>query len=383
MKDTFVSKMKYRTKSANRVVGQAMRSTVSASAWISLFIVSAVPAGFSTVAVGQLQAATPNTGLINAAAAVFNASTEKGYVVDSDGGSIEVRNERTGVARSLRVGPHPVSVAVDSQNGRAYIVNAGDGTVSVVDGQTDAVVATLPVGDHPYSIACDSAAGKVYVTRTYSKLLMVIDAATNEVTSLPAGSPDLLVIHQKSHTIYLLSYEMGDLAILNGVTHAITRTSVGMHAWGMVMDQATGTVYIGKPGEGRIAVVEPGSIHPTYIETGGLPCSLAVNERTDTVYAADYSGNAVHVIDGRRKQVVATIPVGTRPEALAVDVDHDRVYVANTGEASISVIDGASNKVVRTEALDAAPYAMAANPAARNVYVATLGRRGSITLSDR
>jgi len=141
-------------------------------------------------------------------------------------------------------------------------------------------------------------------------------------------------------------------------------------------------VYIAKPGDGRIAVIESGSTHPAYIETGGFPCAVAVNERNNTIYAADYSGNSVRVINGDRKQVVATIPVGARPEALAVDGDHDRVYVANTLGMSVSVIDGATNKLVKTAPLDAFPYAMAANPEDRKLHIATLGKTGFASLSD-
>jgi YVTN family beta-propeller protein len=79
-------------------------------------------------------------------------------------------------------------------------VNAGDGTVSVLDGESDGVVATAQFGDHPYSIASDSVAGKIYVTRTYSNQPMVIDTATDHVSSIEAGSFDLRVIDQKSHS---------------------------------------------------------------------------------------------------------------------------------------------------------------------------------------
>ena len=330
--------------------------------------------GFSAWAGAQQPVETPHSGLINSAGAAFNATTGKSYVVDSDGSSVEISNDRTGAKQAVKVGAHPVSIAADSQNGRAYIVNAGDGTVSVVDGGTDQVVATLPVGDHPYSIASDSSAGKIYVTRTYSNQLMVIDAATNQVSSIEVGSPDLLVVDQRLHTVYLLSYEMGDLAILNGVTRAITRTSVGMHAWGMTISQKTGTVYIAKIGDGRIAVIEAGSTQPDYIEVGGMPCALAVNERTNTIYVADFSGNALRVISGDNKQVVATIPVGSRAQAVAVDAEHNRVYVSHTGRA-IAVIDGATNRVVRTELLGAVPYAITVNPTSRKVHAALLNAK--------
>ena len=368
--------MKYLIHLLNRA------AVVRATACRRVTIAVAWAACLTTGVAAQQPREAPHSGLVNSAAAAFNVATGKAYVVDSDGDSVEVSNDLTGATRSVKVGVHPVSVAVDSQNGRAYIVNAGDGTVSVLDGQTDQVVATAQVGDHPYSIASDSAAGRIYITRTYSDQLMVIDAATNQVSSIKVGSPDLLVIDQKSHVVYLLSYEMGDLAILNGVTGAITRSSVGMHAWGMAINRKTGTVYIAKPGEGRIAVVESGSTHPTYIETGGLPCAVAVNERTGMIYVADYSGDAVLVIAGDKKQVAATIPVGKRPEAVAADPDQDRVYVANTSGASISVIDGATNRVVRMEPVDAAPYALTVNSGSGKVHAASLGNRRSITLLD-
>lgn len=374
--------MKYLTKllsdAVRRVPCPAMPATVRLHVSVGL----AVLVGFFAGAVAQQPEEAPHSGLINSVGAAFSAVTGKSYVVDSDGSSVEVSNDRTGATRSVKAGSHPVSVAIDSQNGRAYVVSAGDGTVSVLDGETDGVVATVQVGDHPYSIASDSSAGRIYVTRTYSNQLMVIDAANNQVSSIEVGSPDLLVIDPKSHTVYLLSYEMGDLAILNGVTQAITRTSVGMHAWGMAINRVTGAVYIAKPGDGRIAVIEAGSAHPGFIETGGLPCAVAVNERTNTIYVADYSGNSVHVIKGDKKQVVATIPVGARPEALAVDADHDRVYVANTSGGSVSIIDGTANRVVRTESVGAAPYAISANPADRKVHIASLGGTGLASLSD-
>jgi YVTN family beta-propeller protein len=382
MSDTAGVNMKYLTNLLGAAVRQELGSLFRANFCLRVAVVSAVAAGFFIGAAAQGPMESPHSGLINSAAAAFNSATGKGYVVDSDGSSIEVSNDRTGAMRSVKVGAHPVSIAVNSQNSRAYVVNAGDGTVSVLDGASDQVVATLQVGDHPYSIASDSAAGRIYVTRTYSNQLMVIDTATNQVSSIEAGSPDLLVVDQKSHAVYLLSYEMGDLAILNGVTGTVTRTSVGMHAWGMAINQATGAVYIAKPGDGQVAVIEARSTHPAYIETGGLPCAVAVNERTNAIYVADYSEDSVRVISGDKRQVVAIIPVGSRPEAVAVDADHDRVFAANTIGASVSVIDGATNSVVRTEPVGAAPYAITTDSSARKVHVALLGVTRSRVVTD-
>ena len=367
--------MKYLIKSRSGAVTIPLRiCTNLCVAAVMLVAVQRAPA--------QSPASTPHSGLINTAGAAFNAATGKGYIADSASGEIHISNDSDGTVRSVKAGANPTSIAADAANGRAYVVNAGDGAVSVLDGKTDEVIATVPVGAHPYSIAADSAAGKIYVTRTYSDQLMVIDAATNQLSGIKAGSPDLVAVNEKTHTVYLLSYEMGDLAILDGVTHNITRTSVGMHAWGMALNSATGVLYIAKPGDGSIAVLAPGSTTPTFIHTGGIPCAVAINPRTHTIYAADYAGDRIFAISSSTARVVAEIPVGNRPEGIAVDPEHNRVYAANTLSHNITVIDGLTNKVVRTQPTDSAPYAIAVDPVRRKLHVAALGHSSFAVIAD-
>jgi YVTN family beta-propeller protein len=145
--------MKYLIQLLSSAVRRVFAFAVSATGCLGTSAGLALLAGFSAAAMAQQPVEAPHSGLINSAGAAFNAATGKSYVVNSDGNSVEVSKDRADVARSVKAGSHPVSVAVDSQNGRAYVVNAGDGTVSVLDGETDEVVATVQVGDHPYSIA--------------------------------------------------------------------------------------------------------------------------------------------------------------------------------------------------------------------------------------
>ena len=334
----------------------------------------------ASIIYAQMPSTAPKTGLINTAGAAFNPATAKGYVVDSHAGVVHVINNRGGDAHAIRVGANPTSIAVDTENGRAYILNAGEGTVSVLDGQTDSLIATLPVGSTPYSIAADSVAGKIYVTRTYSDQLMIIDAATNHVSSIKAGSPDLVAVNQKTHTIYMLSYEMGDLLILDGATQHLARTSVGMHAWGMVLNPDTGALFVAKPGDGAVAVLAPGSITPSFIHIGGIPCAVAINPKTNIAYVANYTGNSVAVINAAEARIVATVPVGIRPEGVAVDPDHNQIFVANTLSHSVSIIDALTNKVIRTQPVNSSPYALAVDSVRRKLHVAELGAPAFATI---
>jgi YVTN family beta-propeller protein len=377
----FVNNMKYLIKlwpCIGRPERKSERSwtldLLSMTAVLAALVLPVAPAA-------QAPSATPQAGLINPAGAEFNPATGKVYVVDAEKGIVNISDDRAGKAVSVKVGGGPVSVAVDSANGRAYVANADDGTVSVLDGRTDAVLATLTVGSHPYSIAADSAAGKIYITRTYSDELMVIDAATNQVTSIKAGSPDLIAVAQDTHTVYLLGYEGGNLAILNAATRGFIHTSVGMHAWGIALNEATGAVYVARPGNAEVIMIESGGSNQKSIPTGRIPCFVAVNARTNTIYVANYADNSVTAIDGAKGRPVATVPVGKRPEALAIDTEHNRVYVANTLGNSVTVIDGATNRVVAILDAGKAPYALALNPRASKLHVANLNIR-SFTILD-
>src|SRR5260370_27617172 len=68
----------------------------------------------------------------------------------------------------------------------AYITNANDNTVSVIDTATDTVIATIPVGLNPFGVAVSSDRRKAYVTPFRSYTPSVIDTATNTThTTIP------------------------------------------------------------------------------------------------------------------------------------------------------------------------------------------------------
>jgi YVTN family beta-propeller protein len=67
-------------------------------------------------------------------------------------------------------------VAVDPATGTAYVTNANDGTVSVIDEATSNVTATIPVGSHPLGVAVDPVTHNAYVANSYDDTVSVISA---------------------------------------------------------------------------------------------------------------------------------------------------------------------------------------------------------------
>jgi YVTN family beta-propeller protein len=91
----------------------------------------------------------------------------------------------------VRVGAYPDGVAFDPQ-GRAYVSNEYDGTLSVIDPQTAKVTATIhglggSLGDlasHPEGMVADPQRPSLYVAVTNRDLVAVVDTRTDTVTHL-------------------------------------------------------------------------------------------------------------------------------------------------------------------------------------------------------
>ncbi|MGA8679371.1 MAG: beta-propeller fold lactonase family protein [Acidimicrobiales bacterium] len=148
---------------------------------------------------------------------------------------------------------------------------------------------------------------------------------------------------------------------------------VGIGPVGIVVDQATDTVYVANDGANTVSVINGSTCNatntsgcsraPATVTVGLGPIALDVNEKTDTVYVSNFGvypgagfglGTTVSVIDGATcngqvtsgcGQTPPTVTVGAGSEGVVVDEPTDTVYagsVAPSGAETVSVIDGAS-----------------------------------------
>ncbi len=95
-------------------------------------------------------------------------------------GTLNLLDARSGaVRRTVHVGPHPLSVAVDSAAHRAYVVNRGDGTVTFLDTRTGAVARTVSAGAGARAAVVAARAGRVLVVNQDEDTVSILDAVTD------------------------------------------------------------------------------------------------------------------------------------------------------------------------------------------------------------
>jgi DNA-binding beta-propeller fold protein YncE len=245
---------------------------------------------------------------------------------------------------------------------------------------------TITIGPGPGTPALNPATDTLYVPYGQTgRNVAVVNAATcnADVTSgcgqkpavvrVGANTPDLAV-SSKTDTIYAPSSNTGTVAVINGATcngtdhsgcgHLAATVTVGLHPFGVAVDDATHTVYVANNTDGdspgTVSIINAATcngndtagcnaVMPT-IEVGRSPLVVALNTRTDTLYVSDYSSAAVSVVNGSTCNATVTRgcrheaperAVGSQPFGLAVNPCHGTVYVADIlGDGALSIFNG-------------------------------------------
>src|SRR5919202_4354617 len=74
------------------------------------------------------------------------------------------------------------------------------------------------------------------------------------------------------------------------------------------------------------------------IDVGGNPSGIALDKRSNMMYVALYSADAIAKIDPNNNRVMYRIPVGNGPQDVAFNDANGMMYVTNQGDNTVSMI---------------------------------------------
>ena len=133
---------------------------------------------------------------------------------------------RNTVVDTVGTGNFPLSVALSPNGSRAYVLNGGDDTVTVIDTATNTAIATIPVGNFTYAVAVSPLGDKVYATNIDDRTISVIDAASNtELTTIPFdGYPYAVAVSANGSRLYVTSREDGSISVFDTASNTLIDT---------------------------------------------------------------------------------------------------------------------------------------------------------------
>ena len=215
----------------------------------------------------------------------------------------------------IGVGREPAHVIIDPQGKLAYITNAEDNMLSVVDVSQRKVVREIKTGKSPHGLRMSPDAREIYVANTGDNSVSVIDVAgAREAARVPVGkAPAQVGFTPDGRRVY--------------VSSTIDNTVV-------VVDTAR---------RKKIAAVPVGRKPIQVFATPDGRYVYAANEGT-----AKNVDNRVSVIDTSTNKVVATVVTGKGAHGVVVTDDGSRAFIANTIDSTVSVIDTTTQRVTRS-----------------------------------
>ena len=143
--------------------------------------------------------------------------------------------------------------------------------------------------------------------------------------------------------------------------------------------------FTGSPAQGQTLVAT--------LPSGPNPVAVAVNQTTNMVYVADVDVRTLTVIDGATN-TATTIPAVGPLASVAVNPRTNTIYALNGGSQSsglggivvtpgyVSVINGATNAVTATIPLPALGTRVVVNPATDQIYISALNEIGNGAVVD-
>jgi DNA-binding beta-propeller fold protein YncE len=318
--------------------------------------------------------------------AVQNPKTLTLYVTNSGSNTVSVVNMATcnirhpwGCAKHwpvVDVGSIPLGLAVDEATDTIYVSNAGDSTVSVINGATCNATNTSGCSHQPATVHAGAFADAV-----------AVDPVTNTVfvTNQDASPGTVSVINGNSCN----GRHPGGCA-----NQPFATVRVGGGPSGIDVNPATKTIYVANTGEDSnnhplpngdsLSVIngatcnpnnKPGCAQVATVRVGAAPANVTVVPATNTLYVANtYDGTSsptgtVSVVNGKacsaitpsgcRLQKPPQVPVGADPVSAAFDASSDTVYVPNENSGTLSLINAANCNAITITGCKDRPQAVA------------------------
>lgn len=213
----------------------------------------------------------------------------------------------------ILVGMHPAHVITDIDGQRAFVSNAEDDTLSVIDLASREVIASVATGDYPHGLRPSPDGRVIWVANVNSGNVSVIDTSTlTEVARIDVGATPVQVgFLPDGSRVYVSLRDENSVAVIDTKTQTVIAT----------------------------------------VEVGRGPIQLYATPDGRFVYVANQGTEAdpddtVSVIDVATNSVTATIRTGSGAHGVTVSSDGKDVFVTNMFDGTVSVIDVASQTVL-------------------------------------
>ncbi len=236
-------------------------------------------------------------------------------------------------------GVHGIAVAPD---GRGYITNGGDDTVSIVDlktlqllGKVSTKGSDVTVRQNPDAICYEPKQKEIYAFNHSGKSVTVIDAAGKAIAQIPlSGTAETGQADPTLGRVFVNIEDTDSIDVIDIVTHKVVanwKVAPATSPTGMAIDTATHRLFVGGGPSTVMIDAISGKVLASAPIIGGTDATW-FDSTTQMVFSSGTAnGGAItvmHVDSPGALRVVQTLVTAPRARTMALDASTHRLYVA-------------------------------------------------------
>ena len=266
---------------------------------------------------------------------------------------------------ALPVGNDPHEIAGSPDGRRAFVADAGDTTITVIDvGGVPRVAATwaLPDSIRVHDVAVSADGRSVWAAAAPRRLVLRVDAASGRVLRrypltrdgawMLESGPDgqIVVSHLEGGALAVLDAASGRERVLPLAAGQIdgTFTPDGRELWSVNLTNNALTVL--DPRTGAVIATD---------RSGARPVRVIITPDGATALMVSEGDSSIVAFDTRTKLRLGAATVAAGPKVIALSRDGRRAYVSHPGRGLVTLLDVPSLTVMRAVSLPGAPDGVA------------------------
>jgi len=287
------------------------------------------------------------------------------YVTNEESGTVSVLDRtKDRVVSTIQVGRAPRAVVATPDIRRAFVLNGGGDSITVIDPSTNRALHTFNIEVHAQAreMALSPRGQTLYVANTALNSVSVIDAETlSPGATIPVGiSPSALAVDQRGTRLLVANQGSNTVTLIDTFANrVVTTTPVDPGPVHIAVDETSGLdrAFVASPLSTFISVIDTSTGQVVRRLNVGPGAVASLPDRTpNRLFVVKEQQSRVTLFDMNLNVELGGVQVGAKPFRIALDPTRDKLYVVNREGGSVTVLDRVSRRVERTIPVGKRPY---------------------------
>jgi len=250
-------------------------------------------------------------------------------------------------SREIAIGAGPVGICTSGLTDETFVACYFDNEVYVLGTPFEffTVQTTIPVGSGPMDVCTDGSS--VFASCSEDNTITVIDAVSYTVVgTIDVGNHPVGLYYDPGYDLVLAAcYDTDEVWIIDASSFTVIDSiNVGDGPWAMCV--SGNFAYTANRIDGTVSVVSLDSLNVlTTLDTGSETRDVCALTDGTEIWAADYSGDRIYIINALTQSVETSFDTGNGPASMYALENEQMVYLSCFLDDRVDMIDPESRAV--------------------------------------